>query len=58
VVDHALQNTSGEWVARGQAVLIAYDYKAKKSIPLWPEVREALAQHTDGPADAPPLRTA
>ncbi len=56
VVDHALQNASGEWVARGQAVLLAYDYTAKQSIPLWPEVRAALAEHAIGPEDAPPLR--
>lgn len=55
-VEHALQNGRGEWVARGQATLIAYDYAAKKSVPLWDEVRTALQSHLEGPAGVPATR--
>lgn len=55
-VDHALQNHAGTWVARGQAVLIAYDYASGKPQPMSPEVRAALAAHAQGPTGAPTLR--
>lgn len=57
VVDHALQNDAGQWVARGQATMIAYDYAAKRSTPLWNEVRESLEQHRQAPDGAPALRS-
>ncbi|GMA49457.1 thioesterase [Alicyclobacillus contaminans] len=57
VVDHVIANERKEWVARGQATLIAFDYQTGKSIPLWNEVRAALEEHRQGPANVPPLRT-
>ena len=56
-VEHALQNISGVWVARGQAVLLAYDYEAKRPVALWPAVREALIAHQTPPETAPSLRS-
>lgn len=55
-VDHALQNDAGAWVARGQAVLLAYDYASGQPQQLWPEVREQLTLHEQGPAGVPELR--
>ncbi|MCL6453622.1 MAG: acyl-CoA thioesterase [Alicyclobacillus sp.] len=55
-VDHALQNARGEWVARGQAVLLAYDYDAGRPTPVPSAVRDQLALHRDGPTGAPALR--
>lgn len=56
VVDHALQKTDGTWAARGQAVMLAYDYETQKAVPMWPEVRAALEAHTTAPQGAPDLR--
>lgn len=56
VVEHALQSASHEWVARGQAVLIHYDYAGKRAIALPTEVRSALQAHAQGPTDVPDLR--
>lgn len=56
VVDHALQKSDGTFAARGQAVMLAYDYNTQKAVRLWPEVRDALSEHTEAPAGAPELR--
>ena len=53
---HAIRKADGTWAARGQAVLLAYDYKQEKPVPLWPEVRAALAGHGAEPEGAPALR--
>lgn len=55
-IDHAIQNEAGDYVARGQGVLIAYDYNTQKAVPISPKVREELLRHQEGPADAPALR--
>jgi len=57
VVEHLLTSENGTPVARGQATLIAYDYENKKAVPISPQVRDALAEHAVGPADAPALRS-
>jgi acyl-CoA thioester hydrolase len=57
VVEHGIQNEQGEWVARGQAVMLAYDYSANRPQPLWADVRDALALHTEAPAGVPSLRS-
>lgn len=57
VAEHGIQNEQGEWVARGQAVLLAYDYESGQPQALWPEIREALTLHLEPPADAPNLRS-
>lgn len=56
VVDHALQDSAGVWVARGQAVLIFFDYQAQRSQPLPELVRAELSAHTQAPEAAPALR--
>lgn len=56
VVEHALQNAHGEWVARGQAVLLYYDYAAQRPAALPNDVRASLTQHLQGPDAAPDLR--
>ncbi|GAX90670.1 acyl-CoA thioesterase [Effusibacillus lacus] len=55
-VEHALRNQEGNWVARGQATLIHFDYPAQKSAPIPAEARQQLEKHCTGPADAPELR--
>jgi acyl-CoA thioester hydrolase len=57
VVDHALQNNQGDYVARGQATLIFYDYAHKRATPIPEEVRLAFASHPEGPPGAPSLRS-
>jgi acyl-CoA thioester hydrolase len=56
VLEHAIRNEQGEYVARGQATLIQYDYASKSTVQLSAPVREALSAHSAGPADAPELR--
>ncbi|KPV42097.1 acyl-CoA thioesterase [Alicyclobacillus ferrooxydans] len=56
VVDHALQKSDGTYAARGQAVMLAYDYDQQKPASLWPEVRAALSEHMNAPAGVPELR--
>jgi acyl-CoA thioester hydrolase len=57
VVEHAIRNEAGAWVARGQATLIAFDYESQRPMPLSPEVRNQLIEHGIGPSDAPELRS-
>lgn len=56
MVEHVLCNEQGDFVARGQATMIAYDYTHKKPTPLWKEVREKLEAHSTGPTGTPSLR--
>ncbi|OFW75478.1 MAG: thioesterase [Alicyclobacillus sp. RIFOXYA1_FULL_53_8] len=56
VVEQAIQDIQGEWVARGQATLLAYDYAEGKPVPLWSDVRERLEVHLTGPQGVPPVR--
>lgn len=56
VVDHALKNANGQWVARGQAVLICYDYETSKSAAIPESIRNELSLHRDGPEGAPEIR--
>ena len=55
-VEHALRNERGEWVARGQAVMIGYDYLAEKAATLSEEIQGILNKHRDAPENAPQLR--
>ena len=55
VVDHALRNAEGKWVARGQATLIHYDYGQRCAQPLPPAIRRTLLGHGEGPEGAPGL---
>lgn len=36
----------GELIARGKAVLIQFDYKTEKAVPISEEIRRQLAKHT------------
>jgi len=56
VVEHAIVNTKGEWVARGQATLLAFDYVTKKPLPLWAKVRLLLESHSTALEGVPNLR--
>ncbi len=55
-VDHAIFNEARTCVARGQAVMIAFDYATQKPMPIWSEVRAALEQHSTPVEGAPDLR--
>lgn len=55
VVEHVLCNEKEEFVARGQATMLGYDYEQKKAKPLWDEVRSQLEAHITGPAGVPDL---
>lgn len=54
--EHGIQNEHGEWVARGQAVLLAFDYETNQPKALWPEIRDTLSTHLEAPAGVPDLR--
>ncbi len=56
IVEHSLQNVAGQFVARGQATLIQYDYETKSAIPIRADTRIKLEEHQVGPIDAPILR--
>ncbi|MCY0876142.1 MAG: thioesterase family protein [Firmicutes bacterium] len=56
VVEHAIQNRRQEWVARGQAVLIHYDYTVQRPAALPESVSAALRAHGEGPTGSPDLR--
>ncbi len=55
-VDHAMVDEQGNWMARGRVTMLGYDYDEKKAVPMSDEIREALLQHSEGPAGAPELR--
>jgi acyl-CoA thioester hydrolase len=55
-VEQAIRNEQGEWVARGQTTMIAYDYDTTRSVPLWPQVRDMLESHLSGPDGVPAIR--
>lgn len=56
VIEHAIWNNKRDCVARGQAVMIAYDYETQSAIGLWPEVRTELESHSTPAEGAPNLR--
>lgn len=56
VVEHVLTNVNEEFVARGQATMLAYDYETKKARPLWDEVRQQLEAHRMAPENTPDIR--
>jgi len=55
-VDHLVVDGEGLVYARGQAVLIYYDYTSQKPTPLPQSIREQLAEHGVGPEQAPAFR--
>ncbi len=55
-VEHAVQNRMGQWAARGQAVLIHFDYGRGSALPLPSDIKRILLAHGEGPGDAPSLR--
>ncbi|WP_027415986.1 acyl-CoA thioesterase [Aneurinibacillus terranovensis] len=56
-VEHAIEDEQGNWIARGKATLLQYDFTLKKAVPLSAEVRRALLEHSEGPAGVPALRS-
>ncbi|MCY0894566.1 MAG: thioesterase family protein [Acidibacillus sp.] len=56
IIEHALQNADGLWVARGQAVMISYDYKDQQATPITADVREILSKHMSAPDGVPDIR--
>ncbi|GGH78116.1 acyl-CoA thioester hydrolase [Pullulanibacillus pueri] len=56
VVEHAIHDESGHWKARGNAVLLQYDFKNKTSLPLEDKIRHELLKHQQGPKGVPELR--
>lgn len=55
-VEHAILNEAGDYAARGQGVMIAFDYAANKSQVIEQEIRVKLEEHMSGPIGAPGLR--
>ncbi|MGB8955017.1 MAG: thioesterase family protein [Tumebacillaceae bacterium] len=55
-VEHAIRDEEGNWVARGKATLLGYDFAEKRAIPLTEEIRAKLLQHSDAPEGVPALR--
>ena len=56
VVEHAIQNDKGVYVARGQATMIGFDYGTQTSVELDSQIRDSLGIHMIGPEGAPNLR--
>lgn len=55
-VEHAIQDEKQNWVARGRATMIRYDFTERRSIPLSGEICALLRQHEKGPAGVPEMR--
>ncbi|RIV28730.1 acyl-CoA thioesterase [Alicyclobacillaceae bacterium I2511] len=55
-VEQAVHNAAGQWTARGQAIMLTYDYQHQQTQPLWTQVRSALMAHQGPPAGVPALR--
>ncbi len=55
-VEHAMADEQGNWVARGKATLLGFDFANKKAVPLSAEIRDELLQHGEGPAGVPAIR--
>jgi acyl-CoA thioester hydrolase len=54
--EHAIRNERGEWVARGQGVLVMFDYEQGRPVPIDPRVRSLLEEHLTPPEGVPDLR--
>ncbi|PWK13930.1 acyl-CoA thioesterase [Tumebacillus permanentifrigoris] len=57
VVEQALQDEQGNWVARGKATLLGFDFEHHQALPLSAEQRQQLEQHREGPVGVPALRS-
>lgn len=55
-VEHAIQDEQGNWLARGKATMLGYDFAQKQASPLREETRAELLKHSAPPAGVPPLR--
>lgn len=55
-VQHAIQNEHGNWVARGKAMLIHFDFATQRAMPIPADIREQLTEHTSAPAGVPDVR--
>lgn len=55
-VEHAIRDAEGNWVARGKATLLGFDFETKQGVPLTDEIRAKLLQHSDAPEGVPGLR--
>ncbi|MBL0389319.1 acyl-CoA thioesterase [Tumebacillus sp. ITR2] len=55
-VEQAIANEQGEWVARGKAALLGYDFTTKKAVKMSDDIRQKLLEHQDAPANVPALR--
>lgn len=56
VVEQAIQNDAGEWVARGRAALIHFDYRNQQPVPIPAEIRGQLEEHAKQPEGVPEFR--
>ncbi len=56
IIEHALQNDQNEWVARGQAVMIYYNYETQKAESIPEAIKNTLMQQMESPINAPDLR--
>jgi acyl-CoA thioester hydrolase len=55
-VEHAIHDEQGNWLARGKATMLGYDFEHKQASPLRNETRAALLEHSTAPEGVPPLR--
>ncbi len=56
VVEHAIKDDKGAWVARGRVTHLKYDFKQKMAVPLSQEERDKLLIHHEGPTEVPGMR--
>lgn len=55
-VEHAMADEQGNWVARGKATLLGYDFHEKKAVKMSDEIRSQLQAHSTGPDGVPDMR--
>lgn len=55
-VEQAMRDEAGNWVARGRATMLGFDFGTQKAAPMTEEIRAELMKHGEAPEGAPELR--
>ncbi|ASS74056.1 thioesterase [Tumebacillus algifaecis] len=55
-VEHAMADELGNWVARGKATMLGFDFDQKKAVAMTDDIRNKLLEHSTGPDGVPAIR--
>ncbi|MEK5530324.1 thioesterase family protein [Viridibacillus sp. FSL R5-0468] len=55
-VEHVIQDENQNWIARGKANLVYFNFHLQKSVPLPEEIQYLLLEHNEEPKGVPILR--